>query len=269
MTKTVYLIGSLRNPEIPKIAETLRQKTSFEIFDDWFSAGEHADDAWRDYEKARGHTYQEALESPSAKHVFGFDTFNLNRSHAGVLVYPAGKSGHLELGYLVGTGKPGFILLDGVPDRFDVMKQFATGGVYTSVEDLSDALISFDWDPTAEIPRISAHDAMWLAGLLEGEGSFVCDSMNGRSRPRPRIALQMTDEDIVGRAASLLGARVWGPYKKKSPRKPVWATAVTGPKAVEWMRILCPYMGERRQLKIREIISAWNPRDYRRWRKLS
>jgi len=53
----------------------------------------------------------------------------------GVLVLPAGKSGHLELGYMIGQGKPGYILLDGEPERFDVMYNFATG-VFTNLSDL-------------------------------------------------------------------------------------------------------------------------------------
>ena len=42
------------------------------------------------------------------------------------MIMPAGKSGHLELGYTIGKGKPGFILFDEEPERFDVMTQFAT-----------------------------------------------------------------------------------------------------------------------------------------------
>ena len=41
-------------------------------------------------------------------------------------ILPAGKSGHLELGYFIGSGKRGYILLNGEPERFDVMYKFAT-----------------------------------------------------------------------------------------------------------------------------------------------
>jgi len=41
-----------------------------------------------------------------------------------VLVYPAGRSCGIEFGYIVGRGKPGWVLLDS-PDRWDVMVQFA------------------------------------------------------------------------------------------------------------------------------------------------
>lgn len=131
----IYLIGSLRNPEIPKIGEQIRSH-GFEVFDDWFAAGPIADDSWRDYEMARGHSYMEGLKGWAANHVFEFDFFHLNRSNAGVLILPAGISGHLELGYLIGRGKPGYILLPkDRPPRWDVMYKFARG-VYDSLDNL-------------------------------------------------------------------------------------------------------------------------------------
>lgn len=134
----VYLIGSLRNPEIPKIAAKLREMTGYDVFDDWHAAGPEADDYWRDYEKARGHNLAEALRGHAAQHVFGFDKKHLDSSDAVVLAWPAGKSAHLELGYAVGKGKHGFVLIDGEPERFDVMLNFAD--VHTSIDTLVAAL---------------------------------------------------------------------------------------------------------------------------------
>jgi hypothetical protein len=133
----IYLIGSLRNPECPKIANKLRTE-GWEVFDDWYAAGPEADDKWRDYEKQRGRTYTEALYGLAANHVFGFDLQHLDRCEAALLVLPAGRSGHLELGYVVGSGRPGYILLDN-PERWDVMYRFATG-VFTSLEELINGL---------------------------------------------------------------------------------------------------------------------------------
>ena len=125
MIKTVYVIGALRNPEVPKLANEI-QSLGIEGFSDWYSPGPDADDFWRDYSKLRGLTYEEALRSYAATHVFEFDRYHLNRCDAAVLLMPAGKSGHLELGYMVGTGKPGYILFDQEPERYDIMVQFAT-----------------------------------------------------------------------------------------------------------------------------------------------
>jgi nucleoside 2-deoxyribosyltransferase len=124
--KVVYIIGSLRNPNVPIIANKLRKETPHEIFDSWFSPGPHADDFWRKYEKAKGITYKEALNSWAAKHIFEFDTFHINRADIVVMVMPSGKSGHLELGYALGKGKKGYMLFDKEPKRWDVMVQFCT-----------------------------------------------------------------------------------------------------------------------------------------------
>lgn len=122
---SIYLIGSLRNPAIPTFGVALRNE-GYDVFDDWHAAGPTADDEWRRYETDRGRTYREALEGYAARHVFKFDLTHLDRADAGVLVLPAGKSGHLEFGYIIGQGKPGFVLLDPTVDRWDVMYQFAT-----------------------------------------------------------------------------------------------------------------------------------------------
>lgn len=133
----IYLIGSLRNPAIPSIAQEIRA-AGFEVFDDWYAAGPEADDKWREYEQGRGRTYIEALGGLAAEHVFSFDRVHLDRADCAVLVLPAGKSGHMELGYIVGSNKPGYILVDS-PDRWDVMYKFATG-VFERLEDLIAAI---------------------------------------------------------------------------------------------------------------------------------
>jgi nucleoside 2-deoxyribosyltransferase len=141
LNKSIYLIGSLRNPEVPKLANQLREM-GFDVFDDWFSAGKFADDCLRLYEKQRGHGFGDALKSYSAKHVFDFDFKHINRCDIGLMYMPAGKSCHLELGYMIGQKKPGYILFEGEPnDRIDVMYLFSTG-VFFSKKDLFDELKS-------------------------------------------------------------------------------------------------------------------------------
>ena len=135
----IYLIGALKNEKIPEIANALEKATGHEVFDSWFSPGPDADDYWRDYEKVRGRNYKEALNGYAAQHIFHFDKRNLDDSAAAVIVYPAGKSAHLEAGYMIGRGKPVYLLLDKEPERFDVMINFLTG-VYYNIEDLAAAL---------------------------------------------------------------------------------------------------------------------------------
>ena len=130
----IYLIGSLRNPEVPILANKIRQ-LGYDVFDDWFAAGEKADDAWRDYEIDRGHNLQQALDGYAASHVFEFDKYHLDKSDIGILILPSGKSGHLELGYLIGRGCDSYILYPNEPERFDVMYLLANK-VFDSTDEL-------------------------------------------------------------------------------------------------------------------------------------
>jgi len=130
----IYLIGSLRNPKVPLVAKELRQH-GFDVFDEWYAAGPTTDEDWQRYESIRGRTYKEALAGKHAKDVFEFDLANLKVSDIGVLVLPCGKSAHLELGWMIGQGKQGYILFDKEPERYDIMVQFATG-IFFDLEEL-------------------------------------------------------------------------------------------------------------------------------------
>lgn len=134
----VYLIGSLRNKRIPELAEKLRG-TGIDVFDDWYAAGEDADDYWRDYERARGHDFVQALDGHAAEHVFEFDRDHLESCDVAVLVGPAGKSAHLEAGYVIGRRTRCYALIDQDPERYDVMYKFFDG-VFNTERDLISVL---------------------------------------------------------------------------------------------------------------------------------
>ena len=135
MRPVIYVVGSLRNPTIPEIGNAL-EAIGWEAFTDWHAAGPEADDYWQKHERARGRNYREALRGYHANHVFDFDYRHLNRSHAGLLVLPAGKSCHLELGYLRGQDKPVFALFQEEPKdgRWDIMYRFCKQVFFSNTE---------------------------------------------------------------------------------------------------------------------------------------
>lgn len=139
----IYLIGALKNKKIPLIANEIRE-LGFEVFDDWFSPGPEADDFWREYEKTKTSSYKQALKGWAAKHIFEFDKYHLDRADIAILVMPAGKSGHLELGYSVGRGKITYVLFDEEPERWDIMYQF-TNDVFFDLEELKSELKKITW----------------------------------------------------------------------------------------------------------------------------
>ena len=93
-------------------------------------------------------------------------------------------------------------------------------------------------------------DLLWLAGLLEGEGTF--DAHRGRY---PRIRLAMTDRDVVGRAASLMdtGVRL---SLREAPASPTWHAELSGARAAAIMAELLPHMGARRSQRIAEVLAT-------------
>jgi hypothetical protein len=119
------------------------REAGYEVFDDWYGVGPSADDYWQAYEQCRGRTYREALDGEAAKNTFEFDYRHLKICDGVVMVAPAGKSAHLELGWTVGQGRPGWVLMEAEPERWDVMLQFvfdSGGDICTSEVDLLESL---------------------------------------------------------------------------------------------------------------------------------
>lgn len=136
--KSIYIIGALKNREIMNLANEIRV-LGFDVFDDWLTPGPEADSFLLQYEKNRNHSYKEALRGYAAQHIFYFDKKHIDRCDMAIMVMPCGKSGHLELGYVLGCGKKGFILFESEPERMDLMYNFASD-VFFNKQDLFAAL---------------------------------------------------------------------------------------------------------------------------------
>jgi hypothetical protein len=103
-------------------------------------------------------------------------------------------------------------------------------------------------------------DIAWLAGLLEGEGCFRTH------KNCPGLTVNMTDEDVIARAAKVLGyPKPTVPYIQRPGRKPIWCLSLHGKHAIAWMMTLYTFMGTRRRAKIREIIVAWTAHKGRKY----
>lgn len=207
------------------VASKLRQMLpSWEIFDDWYSPGPEADDFWKTYEQGRGRSYSEALKGYAARHIFEFDKHHIDSADAGILVCPAGKSGHLELGYMIGQGKPGYILLN--PDE---------------------RKLPVDW--------------YWLAGIYEGEGSVTVN--NTTTTKNLQMSVTSTDLDVIQRLYKVSGVgHVQGPYFnkgnnliKKGDFKPQWRWAVYKKADILFVvNGMWESLGERRKLQIQTMM---------------
>lgn len=122
----VYLAGSLRNEGMLDHFDFITE-LGYDTFMDWYAVGPKADDYWKEYWQRQGVSYKDALSKPNSQNIFEFDKKHIDAAKVLVLAQPAGKSGHLELGYHIGRGKPGIYFFPEETDiRWDVMTSFAT-----------------------------------------------------------------------------------------------------------------------------------------------
>lgn len=121
----VYIGGALKSTTVTAVAATLRG-LGYDAMDEWITPGPEADRFLHEYEMQRGRGYAESvMHSRAVENTVLFDKSFIDMADAFVMVQPCGKSAHLELGYAAGQGIPTFILLDGDPERFDVMPALA------------------------------------------------------------------------------------------------------------------------------------------------
>lgn len=102
---------------------------------------------------------------------------------------------------------------------------------------------------------ITTPDLHWLAGWLEGEGTFYLGKQSDLL-----VVGATTDEDVAHRACDILGGVICGPYsnKRRPSSKPHWQVRVhRRSEAAGWMMTLYSIMGRRRREKIRECLMAW------------
>lgn len=100
---------------------------------------------------------------------------------------------------------------------------------------------------------IKIKDIVWLAGLLEGEGCFSISEDSS-----PIIAINMTDYDIIKRARDLMCPNnSISLQKKDGNRKDQYRITCCGNPAIQWMMTIYCLMGERRRIKIKEILTWW------------
>lgn len=117
--------------------------------------------------------------------------------------------------------------------------------------------------PGHRLPNCEWHGQMslcelyWLAGWLEGEGSFL---RGPPSDPRrPRITAQTRDGDVANEVGRLLQVTPWFSHADRERRRgwsPMWGLLRRGQIAVKLMKALHPLMGARRRSQIEAALAA-------------
>ena len=109
--------------------------------------------------------------------------------------------------------------------------------------------------------NVKYEELTWLAGLLEGEGSFM---RGPPSEPnRVRISVDMTDEDVIRKVAVLMEASYveCGKDRRNTKWKPYFRVMVRGNKAARLMRLVFPLLYSRRQAQIDRALLGFIARE--------
>jgi hypothetical protein len=97
------------------------------------------------------------------------------------------------------------------------------------------------WGTPVAVRQMSAEEAAWLAGILEGEGSFISTSYCS-------LQVTMTDRDIIARLVAITGVgrvherRAQNPHHKPSQ---LWVVA-RHEQIRQLIEAVLPWLGERR-----------------------
>ena len=102
---------------------------------------------------------------------------------------------------------------------------------------------------------IQRDDLLWLAGYMEGEGSFFSPRRRDDSG-QIRMTVGTTDQDVATHVARLLNVWVCGPTLRP-PHKPCYKVYAHGALAAGWMMMLYPFLGQRRKSQVQEALRAW------------
>lgn len=100
---------------------------------------------------------------------------------------------------------------------------------------------------------------VWLAGLLEGEGTFLKPAP---SDPRyPIVSCRMTDRDVIERVAQAFDTSIQA--NDKGVYKTEFATTIRGLPAVDLMADLRPLMSARRRAAIDRALEGYSAPAYK------
>ena len=93
----------------------------------------------------------------------------------------------------------------------------------------------------------------WVAGFLEGEGSFTCLG-NGTV---PSVHAQQVQKEPLERLQQLFGGSIYFYPSRKENASDSWRWAVNGQGAVGIMMTLYSLMSPKRKEQIRKVLATW------------
>ena len=105
--------------------------------------------------------------------------------------------------------------------------------------------------------KLNSVEIAWLAGLLEGEGTFDIDNRsstryaNSTSPAVPVVSVSRTDEDVIAKIAGLVGKAYFLQKRKTVKGKQVYKVSTQSrPILTYLLPLLLPHLGKRRSVEV-------------------
>jgi hypothetical protein len=120
---------------------------------------------------------------------------------------------------------------------------------------------------------MTEQELCWLAGWLEGEGTFFCQKARPRNGVRLIIQAFSVDEDVIQKAAEIMGANIYN-IKPRECRGTQWKSQggkrldLQAEAAAVVMKAILPFMCERRKAQIEKALHSWDQRSNKPTEKL-
>ena len=141
MTLKIYTASSWRNKYYPEVVNSIREAGYF-IYD-FRNPDSGAAFNWteidKEWEKWSTEDFIHYIKHPIASKGFEADFAGMNLADVGILVTPSGRSSHMEIGYMLGQGKPCIVLLN---ERVEPELTYRLA--YRIVTNIHDLLVELD-----------------------------------------------------------------------------------------------------------------------------
>jgi hypothetical protein len=105
--------------------------------------------------------------------------------------------------------------------------------------------------------EITSQEIGWLAGWLEGEGTFYFTK--SKSSPTAIVQVFSVDRDIIEKAARLTKGKIYW-IKPRNNSQGGYRLHLESDLAIDIMEMVLPLMGERRTVQIKQALEGWRTR---------
>jgi hypothetical protein len=99
---------------------------------------------------------------------------------------------------------------------------------------------------------------IFLAGVFEGEGTITMIPQKNTNKSSLSCRVKMTDRDIIQRFVDFVGhGNIYSEKKRESENKLSFCWKVSGPRAINFLHEIAPYLGVRRYNRVIQCLALY------------